>query len=151
MKPVLVLGIGNVLKGDDGAGPAVVRWLQQHATGLGDGVELIDGGTGGHSLLPVMRGRKKIVIVDAMLSAEKPGRVRRLSAGELPAETAPWSLHASGIRGMVKSLRLLGERPEVQIVAISARDVRSTRMELSGEVQRAVPAAASEVMQALIG
>ena len=57
--PVLVLGIGNILQGDDGIGVHIVNEMISRGAISGDNVELIDGGTAGMDLIPEMTGRKK--------------------------------------------------------------------------------------------
>ncbi len=69
---VLVLGLGNPLRGDDGVGPRVVAELEDQE--LPEGVEVMDGGTGGLDLLQIMEGRDRVVIVDAaQVGGEHPG------------------------------------------------------------------------------
>jgi hydrogenase maturation protease len=73
---VLVVGFGNALAGDDGAGPAAVARLQ--ALGLPPGARAEEGGTDA-LLLPVLwRGESEIWIVDALARGAPPGSVHRL-------------------------------------------------------------------------
>ena len=60
---LLVLGLGNPLRGDDGIGPRVIEALQDR--GLPSGVEVIDGGTGGLGLVNMLSCRQRVIIVDA--------------------------------------------------------------------------------------
>ena len=59
----LVIGCGNLLRGDDAAGPVLVRRLWER--GLRDGVECADGGTGGMDVAFQMRGCDHVILVDA--------------------------------------------------------------------------------------
>ncbi|HEX2807727.1 MAG TPA: hydrogenase maturation protease [Kineosporiaceae bacterium] len=79
--PVLVIGCGNLLRGDDAVGPVLVRHLWD--LGVPDGVELVDGGTAGMDVAFKMRGRRKVIIVDAARSGAEPGTVFRVPGEEL--------------------------------------------------------------------
>lgn len=79
--PVLVLGIGNELLGDDGAGVAAARQL---AASPIPGVEVVDGGTLGLMLMPYIAGRDAVLVLDAVSQAHgKPGQVVVLGDGEV--------------------------------------------------------------------
>ncbi len=79
--PVLVVGCGNLLRGDDAVGPTLVRHLWDR--GLPDGVEIVDGGTAGMDVAFKMRGRRRVVIVDASRTGAEPGTVFRVPGEEL--------------------------------------------------------------------
>jgi hydrogenase maturation protease len=79
--PVLVIGCGNLLRGDDAVGPILVRHLWDR--GVPDGVELVDGGTAGMDVAFKMRGRRKVIVVDAARSGSTPGTVFRVPGEEL--------------------------------------------------------------------
>jgi len=79
--PVLVVGCGNLLRGDDAVGPLLVRHLWER--GIPDGVELVDGGTAGMDVAFKMRGRRKVVIVDAARTGSTPGTLFRVPGEEL--------------------------------------------------------------------
>jgi hydrogenase maturation protease len=71
--PVLVLGIGNELLGDDGLGVAAARRL---AASPMPGVDVVDGGTLGLMLMPYLAGRQAVLVLDAVSSAHRaPGQV----------------------------------------------------------------------------
>jgi hydrogenase maturation protease len=56
---VLILGIGNILQSDEGLGVHVANYITRNIK-LPDGVEVIDGGTAGFDLIPLMSGREHI-------------------------------------------------------------------------------------------
>ncbi len=70
----LILGLGNTLMGDEGVGVAVVRSLEQHP--MPEGVECLDGGTGGFLLLEPLESADRI-IVDASADGNPIGTVTR--------------------------------------------------------------------------
>jgi hydrogenase maturation protease len=79
--PVLVVGCGNLLRGDDALGPLLVRRLWEH--GVPDGVELVDGGTAGLDVAFKMRGRRRVVVVDACRTGAAPGTLFRIPGHEV--------------------------------------------------------------------
>src|SRR5450755_3720565 len=81
--PVLLLGLGNPLMADDGAGQEILARLQSDAAQWGDAVELVDGGTQGLALLGIFDGRKAVVFLDAIHLGDKPGTVHLLGGEEL--------------------------------------------------------------------
>jgi hydrogenase maturation protease len=94
--PVLVIGCGNLLRGDDAVGPTLVRHLWER--GVPEDVELVDGGTAGLDVAFKMRGRRKVVIVDAARTGAEPGTVFRVP-GEEVAELPPATgLHQHSFR-----------------------------------------------------
>lgn len=90
---VLIVGCGNLLRGDDAVGPVLVRHLWER--GVPHRVHCADGGTGGMDVAFQMRGVPHVIIVDACTSGSEPGAIFRLSGAD--AETPPLAgvnLHA---------------------------------------------------------
>ncbi|MBX9604482.1 MAG: hydrogenase maturation protease [Bryobacteraceae bacterium] len=77
----LVIGCGNLLRGDDAAGPVFVRRLWDR--GLPPGVRCADGGTGGMDVAFQMRGVPEVILVDACSSNSEPGSIFRLPGSEV--------------------------------------------------------------------
>lgn len=79
----VVIGLGNPLMGDDGLGIAVARRLLARRD-LPEDVQVVDGGTWGLNLLPVIEDAQRVVLVDAIDVAAPPGTLVRLSRERLP-------------------------------------------------------------------
>jgi hydrogenase maturation protease len=77
----LVIGCGNLLRGDDAVGPVLVRRLLDR--GLPPGVEVADGGTSGMDVAFRMRGATRVVLVDAASSGGEPGSLYRLAGDDV--------------------------------------------------------------------
>jgi len=118
--PVLILGLGNPLMGDDGAGQALLSRLSSCAPEWGDAVEFVDGGTQGLALLGTFDKRKAVVFLDAISLGEKAGAVHVLKGEELlrmggRATTA----HEGSAPQILTALELLGETPkEIAMIGI---------------------------------
>jgi hydrogenase maturation protease len=78
---VVVIGCGNLLRGDDAVGPILVRHLWEQ--GVPDGVTLVDGGTAGMDVAFKMRGARQVIIVDAAATGADPGTIYRVPGEEL--------------------------------------------------------------------
>jgi len=74
MKPVLVVGLGNSLMGDDGIGEVVVERLARD-TRLRDRVDFRAGGSDLLRLADAFAGRERVVVIDAVLCDDPPGTV----------------------------------------------------------------------------
>jgi hydrogenase maturation protease len=144
---VLILGIGNILQSDDGLGVHVVNYITRNIK-LPDGVEVIDGGTAGFDLLPLMIGREKIIIVDALRADDEPGSIYRFKPEDATRSRASLSLHEVGITEVIDLLRLLGENPEVEIIGVVPEDISTLHMDISTSVRRSIPQAVIQIMDA---
>jgi len=78
---VLVVGCGNLLRGDDGVGPVLVRHLWER--GIPDGARIVDGGTAGMDVAFQMRGAGRVVLIDAATTGSEPGTIFRVPGSEL--------------------------------------------------------------------
>ncbi|HPS59292.1 MAG TPA: hydrogenase maturation protease [Spirochaetota bacterium] len=150
VKAVLVLGIGNILHMDEGIGVHVVNHIIESGEVLPDNVEFADGGTFGFDLLPLMSGRRKIVIVDALKTEDKPGSIYRFSAEHLVSRNYIYSLHDLGVKKLVDMLKLMGEDPEVEIIGIVPEDYTSFAIGISDSVRESIPRAVEEILKAAV-
>jgi len=87
---LLIVGIGSILMGDDGAGIEVINRLGQIK--LPENVELLNAGLDSFGLLGKLEGRKKVIIVDALRGGET-GKVYTLSFEEIEKFEFMYSLH----------------------------------------------------------
>lgn len=112
---MLVIGIGNAFRRDDGAGIAVAEGLAGKAP---PGVEVVAHHGEGAELMGLWRGRGRVVVVDAVSSGAAPGTIHRFAAEReaLPAELFCFSSHAFGLPQAVEMSRALGEMPGTLLV-----------------------------------
>jgi len=145
-KKTLILGLGNILLGDEGVGVRVAEQLISHP--LPDSVEVIDGGTAGYELLNFFEGREKVIIVDAVKTEDIPGSVYKVDLSILEEDdTMHLSLHQIGLKNVFKMASLMDINPEVTLVGIVPKDYQSYKIGLSKEVEKAIPCAIEAIFQ----
>jgi hydrogenase maturation protease len=105
---VLVLGLGNLLMGDEGVGVHAVRELSKRR--LPDHVDVVDGGTGGLEILDLVEGYDRVVIIDAVDAGMEPGSILRFRPEDVTREVSdfPLSLHQEKILGVLDLAHYLG-------------------------------------------
>jgi hydrogenase maturation protease len=139
---VLVAGVGNVLRRDDGFGPAVLARLR----GLPDEVTLLESGIGGMALLQdLMAGWDGLVIIDAIHRGAEPGTVFAIDPAVAEFEHVP-DIHLANperVLMLAKALDVLP--PRLMLVGCQPADVDTLGEPLSPAVERAVPVAAETV------
>jgi hydrogenase maturation protease len=108
---ILIIGIGNAYRSDDGAGLAAAAEL----TRLGpSGVEILQSCGDGTSLIDAWHGRKHVVLVDATCSGATPGTIHRIETNTepLPASFSHHSTHSVNLAEAVELARVLNRLPE---------------------------------------
>jgi len=146
---VLVLGIGNLVMSDDGVGVKVVQQLQREYC-FGENVEIMDGGTLGLDLLPMLEGIDHLIVVDAVETGRKPGTCVRLAGEELPlALETKVSAHQMGLKDLLSVARLLGHSPgEMVLVGVQPGSIEMDT-ELTPEVAAVLQVLADNVLEEL--
>lgn len=145
MADTLVIGIGDPLRGDDGAGQAVIQRLRQRPPA---GAELLCHWGEGTGLMALWRGRRRLVLVDAMVCAAPPGSLRCFDAAELPpAGLFPYSTHRFGVVEALRLAAVLGELPRELLVVGIAGERFEAGSGLSPAVAQGVDQAAEIVQE----
>jgi hydrogenase maturation protease len=140
---ILVLGIGNVLMGDEGVGVHVVRRLE--AASLPSHVTVVDGGTGGFHLLSYLSEYDRIVMIDATLDGQPPGTVSVIQPRYASDFPRTLSAHDIGLRDLVESAALLRALPTIHLVTVSIAQVQPMELGLSSPIEAAIPVVIEEV------
>jgi|YelNatPaOPRAMG01_1025707.scaffolds.fasta_scaffold01785_22 hydrogenase maturation protease len=137
---LLVLGLGNVLCGDDGLGAIAVHLLQRDFRAPRQTV-VLDGGTLGLSLLPLIQDAERVLMVDAIRHAgAQPGAAVRIQGDEvMPAVRERLSVHQIGVADLLDGARLLGCcPPNITLLGLVPQDL-GLGVGLSPPVKRAMP------------
>lgn len=137
-KKILVLSVGNILLGDEGAGIRAVE-LMQDRYDFTDDVEFINGGIDGFDLTGHLGHKTDLFIFDAIIDEGKPGTVKRFNLNNPPAffqnRISP---HQSGLSEMLSTAALSDGLPaNITLFGIVPKTV-DTGMELTGPVRAGV-------------
>lgn len=136
MTGTLVLGVGNPLMGDDGAGLAALARLSE-GWRL-PGAELVDGGTWGLNLLPLVESFDRVVLLDAVQAGTRPGTLMVLREHELPRYFAQkLSPHQIDLREVLALAELRGRLP----ATLAVIGVEPERIDLGAGLSPAVASA----------
>jgi hydrogenase maturation protease len=107
---VAILGLGNLMRTDDGIGIHAIRRLLDSG-GLPPQVEVIEGGTLGLDLLPRLEGITHLLVIDAVEFGAPPGALSRFANRDLLTLPTAKSAHLLGFSDLLNALRLLGRAP----------------------------------------
>ncbi|MCL2679726.1 MAG: hydrogenase maturation protease [Dehalococcoidia bacterium] len=154
MSRILVCGVGNKLKRDDGLGPCVVEALEGNVSQ--PGVELADYGISGFKCALRLEGYDKVVFVDAIsLPGAEPGRLHRLRITRDKLMKSPRlsdfsvSMHETDLERIMATAAILGIYPgEVVIIGCEPADT-SVGLGFSEPVEAAFPAVIDLVLKEL--
>jgi hydrogenase maturation protease len=144
------LGVGNLFRRDEGIG---VRVLQELAVRyrLPSNVTLVDGGTAGLRLLPLLEHVDHLIVVDAVEAGVTPGKVLVFGPEMAETQVVPrLSLHEMGPMELLAVLEAISDRrlPTI-IIGVQPADLSSWNDTLSEPVARALPRAVSYVLAEL--
>ena len=145
-----VFGLGNVLRSDDGFGPAVIRRLEARYV-FPDEVELRDLGTPGLDLAGFLSGFDVVVIADTIEGGVEPGEVSLIEATNHARTAAALRLdtHAAGLREALWLTQLHGYTPERVVLVGTAPVNLEQGAGLSVPVANAVESAVEQILQLL--
>jgi hydrogenase maturation protease len=142
----LVIGLGNPLMGDDGAGLAALERLRE-GWRVPEGVELVDGGTWGMNLLPIIEGCPCVLLLDAIDTGSPPGGLTVLERDEIPRYfQLKLSPHQIDLREVLGLAELRGKLPE-RLIAIG---VQPQRIEMGIRLSPAVTDAVDKIAHAAV-
>ncbi len=116
-RPVVVLGLGNPLMADEGAGVSLIEQLAERAAEY-PAVDFIDAGTGGLAILHHIEGRRKAILIDCAFMDEPPGTIRRFTPDEVRSTKvlAHQSLHELDLMRVIAMAHELGQAPQEIVI-----------------------------------
>ena len=143
----LVLGLGNVLMGDEGVGVHVVRAVEKHT--LPANVECLDGGTGGFTLLEPLQEAGRIILIDAASDGNPIGTVTRTTPRFSRDYPPTLTAHDIGVKDLLDVFYIQGGGPDVILYAITIDPQQPISMELSEVIAKAAEVAIAEILAEL--
>jgi hydrogenase maturation protease len=114
-----LIGLGNILMRDDGIGVHAVKEIGERFDFTPE-IDIVDGGTLGLTLLPVIEGRGRVLFVDAVEAGLGPGTIVVREGEQVPSFMGSQvSVHQAGLADLVYAARMSGVMPpEVCLVGI---------------------------------
>ena len=144
---LLVLGLGNVLLGDDGLGAAAIARIERDYR-IPPGVRFEDGGTLGLSLLGLIADSDRVILVDAVRAEAPPGTLVRLDGADVA--DAVWnrlSPHQVGVADLLEAARLIDCYPS----AVTLLGLVPEVIDLAVVRSSAVDSGLDELVAAVVG
>ena len=137
---VLILGIGNILFGDEGVGPHLANLIEEKYSfsSTEHEVDVIDGGTLAQRLIPIITEYDRVVIIDCVKVAEGDiGDVYSFNFDDMP-EYITWdgSAHEVEMLQTLNMMVMIGDRPPTKIVGIIPKVVNETTLSLTDAVKK---------------
>jgi hydrogenase maturation protease len=137
-RKVLILGVGNILLGDDGFGVHLINSLAD--TPFPPNVQVLEAGTVSHQLIPLFREIDRLIVIDAVQAGDVPGSIFRFTPDDMSFQSEQMvSLHQISLIDVLRMAELTGSKPETVIIGVQPKDVSSWSLELSDEVRAVLP------------
>lgn len=141
---IVVIGVGNPYRCDDGVGVEVARRIG----GLRSDVSVIAASGEGAALMDLWKQRDQVFLIDAVRSGGRPGRIRRLDAlkERIPSDFFNYSTHAFSVAEAVEMSRALNSLP----ARLTIYGIEGQSFEAGQGLSDAVDAAVGEVVQRIL-
>lgn len=144
---LIILGLGNVLCGDDGLGVAAVMEIHRRYR-VPANVEVLDGGTLGLSLLGYFEAEQDVILVDAITTDAETGTLVRLEGDAVaPAVRHSLSVHQIGVADLIDALRLIEVYPKRLVLLGLVPETLDLGVKLSDPVRRMLPLLVERVVE----
>ncbi len=143
---IVILGLGNILLSDEGIGIKVIYDLKNNYV-FPKNVEIIDGGVGGFSLLPLIEKAEKLLVIDAVLGNNLPGTIYKFKDKDILYQIIEKiSLHEINFCEILNLAKLRKKYPE-EVVIIG---IEPEKIETSLELSETLKAKYSEFFKAIL-
>lgn len=144
-KSILVMGLGNLVMGDEGLGVAFARAMEKED--LPEYVTVMDGGTGGFHLMGHLEAHPKVILVDATMDGGVPGAIRLIRprfASDFPKAI---STHDIGLKDLIEGMQILGKMPDIYLFVVTIETIQPFYVGLTPEIEAVIPRVIQEVKQ----
>ena len=135
---LIVIGLGNYLRGDDGIGPVIIQKLEEYHRSLQ--IKLVDAGSDAFTVLNYLLGSDPVLIIDCARMGEKPGTVQKIIPENTKFSTLDMgiSLHGYHLAELWQIARSMGVKTRLSIIGIEP-DAVEFNSGLSGAVEKSIP------------
>jgi hydrogenase maturation protease len=133
-----VIGLGNILRGDDGVGPFIIEKL--HKSYMSLPIQLCDVGSDAFMILDHLLGEDPVVIIDCAKMGKNPGTVQKIVANDtdlLPLNVG-MSLHGFSLAEIWQIARSMGAGGELAIIGVEPERI-NFNSGLSEVVKKSIP------------
>lgn len=142
-KKALVIGAGNILLRDEGAGVrALEAFLSEYAAPKA--VDFLDAGAAGLAVLDRIKGHTDIIIIDAARMKKRPGAVQRISGDRISKSAIRTTAHDIGLNEALELASFDGDCPDVTLIGIEPKDI-TAGLGLTPEVEKKIPEAVLKI------
>lgn len=141
-----IIGIGNILRGDDGIGPYIIKELEKE--NLPDCIELIDIGSDAFSIIDYFAGKQPVLVLDCAQMGESPGKIIKFEVKDnnLSILDKAISIHGFGFSDVYKMALSLYESVPCTVIGIQPKSIEFNTG-LSNEVRQKVPSIIKMVIE----
>lgn len=139
-KKILILGIGNLLMGDEGIGIHIAREFQANNK-FKEYVEVVDGGTGGFHLLSYLQEYETVIIIDAAIGDKIAGSIEIIKPKYSTDFPRTLTAHDIGLKDLIDAAEILGKLPEIILLIVYIDNLNSMSLDLSDNVKSSIPIA----------
>jgi len=137
-RKILILGVGNILLGDDGFGVHLINSLSD--TPFPPNIQVLEAGTVSHQLIPLFRELDHLIIIDVVEAGDTPGSLFRFSPEDLQfTKEQMVSLHQISLIDVLAMAEMAGGRPKTVIIGVQPKDVSTWSLELTEPVRAVIP------------
>ncbi|BCB96679.1 hydrogenase 2 maturation protease [Dissulfurispira thermophila] len=146
---IALIGLGNILLKDEGVGVHVANTIKQRYTFSPD-VEVIDGGTMGLDLLPLLEGRDKVLIVDAVDFAKEYGYISIIENEAIPSIlNSKLSVHHINLSDVLFAAKLMDILPpEICLIGIQPKSI-DVGLDMTDEINEKIETLIDAVIKKL--
>ncbi len=146
-KKTLILGIGNILLGDEGVGCHVIKFIENNFNW--NDVDTVDGGTGGFHLLSYFSDYSEMIIIDATMDNQSVGTVSVIEpkfASDFPSAL---SAHDIGLRDLIETAVISKGLPKIVLITVSIEKIQNMVITLSPEIEKSIQNVIEQIKKVL--
>jgi hydrogenase maturation protease len=146
---ITILGVGNILLRDEGAGVRVIEHLDQRFR-FADNVRLVDGGVLGVRLMGIVSETDVLIVVDAVQNRQPPGTLYRLEGEQVPRRVlAKQSMHQLDLPEVLALCSAIGKTPVTIVIGVEPQDINTFDVALTPIVASRIEDLADMVLDEL--